>query len=232
MLYIQFGKQNTNWLIVVILYFDPEAKLSQLASSLPCFGNTILLPVLSKMIIDHSSSWQAHLEHVSDYILLGEGVWWKKIGNESIEFFDGESHPNFKSEGPSLHHFHSTNFEKEVNYLKECWEKCMENIHQIPVTQLRIPDCNGNMVLTRNIINKEEADDGMNSGGDEGDIVMVEKVVVSCGDRVVSVGNDGDKATDGIGSLFCEDKVDGDSVAYSGKGNWQDNGDENGISEC
>ena len=86
------------------------------------------------------------------------------------------------------------------------------------------------MVLTRNIINEEEADDGMNSGGDEGDIVMVEKVVVSCGDRVVSLGNDGDKATDGIGSLFCEDKVDGDSVACSGEGNWQGNGDENGIS--
>ena len=85
------------------------------------------------------------------------------------------------------------------------------------------------MVLTRNIINEEEADDGMNSGGDEGDIVMVEKVVVSCGDRVVSLGNDGDKATDGIGSLFCEDKVDGDSVACSSKGNWQGNGDENGI---
>ena len=179
------------------------------------------------MITDHSSSWQAHLEHISDYILL---VWWKKIGNGSIEFFDGESHPNFKSQGPSRHHFRSTNFEKEVNYLKECWEKCMENKQQIPLPQLRIPDCDGNMVLTRNIINEEEADDGMNSGGDEGDIVMVEKVVVSCGDRVVSLGNDGDKATDGIGSLFCEDKVDGDSVACSGEGNWQGNGDENGIS--
>ena len=121
-------------------------------------------------------------------------MWWKKIGNESIEFFDAESHPNFKSEGPSLHHFCSTNFEKEVNYLKECWEKCMENKQQIPLPQLRIPDCDGNMVLTRNIINEEEADDGMNSGGDEGDIVMVEKVVVNCGDRVVSLGNDGDMA--------------------------------------
>ena len=46
----------------------------------------------------------------------------------------------------------------------------MENKQQIPLPQLRIPDCDGNMVLTRNIINEEEADDGMNSGGDEGDI--------------------------------------------------------------
>ena len=46
----------------------------------------------------------------------------------------------------------------------------MENKQQIPLNQLCIPDCDGNMVLTRNIINEEEADDGMNSGGDEGDI--------------------------------------------------------------
>ena len=63
-----------------------------------------------------------------------------------------------------------TSSPKEVNYLKECWEKCMENKQQIPLNQLCIPDCDGNMVLTRNIINEEEADDGMNSGGDEGDI--------------------------------------------------------------
>ena len=82
------------------------------------------------------SKWSLIILHLGKptqvgYILLGKGVWWKKIGNESIEFFDAESHPNFKSEGPSLHHFCSTNFEKEVNYLKKCWKKCMENKHQI-----------------------------------------------------------------------------------------------------
>lgn len=55
----------------------------------------------------HLRSWQAHLTRISNYMLLGEGVWWKVEGSHYI-FFDGDSDPNFKKEMTELPHFRST----------------------------------------------------------------------------------------------------------------------------
>ncbi|CAB4015179.1 Hypothetical predicted protein [Paramuricea clavata] len=47
--------------------------ISKLAKSLPSLGNTV---VPFSTITRHSKSWRAHLERISDFLILGRGVWW------------------------------------------------------------------------------------------------------------------------------------------------------------
>jgi hypothetical protein len=60
-----------------------QAQVSKLASSLPSFPNTI---ILKDMLVNHPSSWQAHLERISDFVLVGKGAWWSECENGNIHF--------------------------------------------------------------------------------------------------------------------------------------------------
>ena len=58
-----------------------EASVSQLASSPPMYGNTLI----SKMLIEkHVRSWQAHFERISDFLLSGQGGWWLEQENGGL----------------------------------------------------------------------------------------------------------------------------------------------------
>lgn len=47
---------------------------------------------------------QAHLEHISDFLLQGPVVWWRRT-QEGIEFLDGQDSPSKHPKGPDVHHF-------------------------------------------------------------------------------------------------------------------------------
>ena len=65
--------------------------------------------------------------------------------NGDIEFYDGEQPPDNHAEGPSLHHFRSSNFKSKEKYLEECWKKCLRLGVTLPIKVLRIEDEHGNM---------------------------------------------------------------------------------------
>ena len=99
-----------------------ESQVSKLAETLPDIGNsTISQDIIQKF----TTAWQAHLERISDYLILGEGAWWHKTTDNSIEFFDGKGNPDVCCQGPEVHHFRSSSFEAELLHLKSCWEKCL-----------------------------------------------------------------------------------------------------------
>ncbi|CAB3981856.1 Retrovirus-related Pol poly from transposon opus [Paramuricea clavata] len=100
-----------------------QAQVSKLASSLPSFPNTI---IPKDMLVNHPSSWQAHLERISDFLLVGKGAWWNECENGDIHFFDAKGSPELLEKGPLLHHFRSSSFKSEESYLKKCWLKCVE----------------------------------------------------------------------------------------------------------
>lgn len=63
---------------------------------------------------------------------------WKEIeGEDCIEFFDGPEEVEFREQGPSLHHFRSSNIRAEQQYIQRCWEECIETSIKIPATKLR-----------------------------------------------------------------------------------------------
>ena len=119
-----------------------QAHVSKLASSLPSFLNTV---IPKDMLVNHPLSWQAHLERISDFLLVGKGFWWNKNGD--IYALDAKGNPESMETGPLLHHFRSSSFKSEKSYLKECWLKCLEQKTDLPILQLQIEDRNGNMVV-------------------------------------------------------------------------------------
>ena len=113
-----------------------EKEISNISKALPKLGNT----VLPKDVINtHARHWEAHLQSIADFLVPGEGVWWREIEDEDcIEFFDGPEEIEFREQGPSLHHFRSSNIRMEKIFLQHCWEECIQSGIKIPAT--RIPN--------------------------------------------------------------------------------------------
>ena len=72
---------------------EQESRFGKLSKCLPKAENSI---IPHRVIIKYQSAYQAHLERVSDFLLCGEGIWWRHIA-KGVEFFDvtsqSETHP-------------------------------------------------------------------------------------------------------------------------------------------
>lgn len=116
-----------------------QAQVSNLAKCLPIPKNTVIpLAIIRK----HSREWQAHLQHISDFLLEGEGVWWGYT-EDGVEFHDVTKHPDPLERGPELHHFRSQTLTQEENYLKRCWSMCLVEKKVISLHIIRIDQQDG-----------------------------------------------------------------------------------------
>ena len=89
------------------------------------------------VINTHARHWEAHLQSIADFLVPGEGVWRREIEDEDcIEFFDGPEEIEFREQGPSLHHFRSSNIRMEKIFLQHCWEECIQSGIKIPATRI------------------------------------------------------------------------------------------------
>ena len=158
--------------------------VSKLASSLPKLPNTV---IPKAMLVKHPSSWQAHLERISDFLLVGKGFWWDESENGDIHFMDAKGNPESMEKGPLLHHFRSSTFKSEETYLKKCWLKCLEQKPNLPILRLQIEDENGNMVSVDTSADHIPNDEQMNAAKDKNEMV---KCVVDEGDSGNLVGDD------------------------------------------
>ena len=137
-----------------------QAHISKLAKSVPSLGNTV---VPFSTITSHSSSWQAHLERISDFLVVGKDVWWTSNEEGDVEFFDSiQTEVDSRVEGPRLHHFRSSNFKDEEEYLNESWSMCLEKNIPLPLHVLRVKDANKDTFIpiqTHFLRNQEFIDD-------------------------------------------------------------------------
>ena len=92
-------------------------------------------------IKNNASQWQAHLEHISDFLLPGKGVWWNET-DKGIEFYDTDEYfvdhgilPPFHTKA---HHFRSSNFKQEEEYPQNTWKECIDKKISIPIHCLHI----------------------------------------------------------------------------------------------
>ena len=51
-------------------------------------------------------------------------MWWSQ-DDDFVEFFDANGEASFHEQGPTLHHFRSSNLKNEDEYLMECWQECL-----------------------------------------------------------------------------------------------------------
>lgn len=110
-----------------ILRFLSQHKLPSKADSFTRQDSTIskqagLLPATprssftSDFICKRPLLFQAHLKRISDFMVLGENVWWSWV-NGDVVFHDGPTDLNERPEGPPIHHFRSTSMKNEQIYL-------------------------------------------------------------------------------------------------------------------
>ena len=113
--------------------------------------------------------YQAHLQGISDFLLCGEGVWWKHVVS-GVEFLDGVDQLSSRPQGPSLHHFRSSSLKVEEQHLKQCWDACLaDEAITIPPRVIRLYSDNGDciQVIHTNFLDHDEDDDDDDDDGDD-----------------------------------------------------------------
>ncbi|EDO30338.1 predicted protein [Nematostella vectensis] len=61
---------------------EQESKINSIAKSSSALSNSI---IPNRYILRHPNDYQAHLERISDFLLCGEGVWWRQVAS-GVEF--------------------------------------------------------------------------------------------------------------------------------------------------
>ena len=117
------------------LLLQQNCIVSNLAKALPPFTNTVLPSALLEET--NAAEVQAHLERVSDFLLPGQGVWWKGKPDGGIEFLDSSLEASSHLDEPQLHHFRCSNMSDELKYLTKCWKKCIEREIDLPLPTIR-----------------------------------------------------------------------------------------------
>ncbi|XP_071138377.1 uncharacterized protein [Mytilus edulis] len=106
---------------------------------------------------------QCHLERIADFMAVGRGIWWS-FDNGGIVFHDGPNDPSDRSEGPTLHHFRSSNLKQEQHVLENVWHdvvsKYKSNILQLPLPKLKLYDDDGQLTYITANENLVVEDDG------------------------------------------------------------------------
>ena len=110
-----------------------ESQIKALSAKVGPMENTI---ISHSVMCEGSVHYQAHLERISDYLVLGPGVWWKKV-SQGVMFLDGTSEEDFRDVGPSLQHFRSTSLTDIKLYLHQKWEACCSCGVELPATSVR-----------------------------------------------------------------------------------------------
>ena len=88
-------------------------------------------------IITHYTAYQAFLEQIADFLILNKGCW--KETNLGVVFLVNSQN----NIGGKLHHFRSSSIKEVCTYVKNCWEKCLENAHVlIPAQKIKIYNTN------------------------------------------------------------------------------------------
>ena len=70
--------------------------------------------------------YQALLESIADYLIEGQGSWWRET-EKGIEFFDSKNGNIQKS----IHHFRSTTMKEEEKWVQDCWLVCLDDKHSL-----------------------------------------------------------------------------------------------------
>ena len=99
-----------------------ENEIGKIALALGNGNNTVIPHTWCKA---HPTQYQAHLERISDFLILGPGIWWQETTN-GFEFFDGDDLNEYHKEGPLLHHFRSATLQDVYLHLKQKWDEYLE----------------------------------------------------------------------------------------------------------
>ena len=106
-------------------------------------------------------SYQAHLQRISPFLLLGPGVWWSN--NEGgYKFHDGD---NCSSSSPTelqLLHCRENNVHQVLARQDETWKYIIENKIELPISALKLYTDEGDYITTCTYVDTSDQEDTEN----------------------------------------------------------------------
>ena len=117
-----------------------ESQVSRVAKDMPQLSGT---KVKTSFIKQREDSWQIHLQRISPFLVVGEGVWWSYTSNGFV-FHDGDSDPDNHDDAFSLmhHRYHSV---MDVEHRRDvCWKRIVDEKVVIPAHSIKLYDTDGN----------------------------------------------------------------------------------------
>ena len=111
-----------------------NSRISRSAVKLPPFKGTVFNAIFVRK---HSYAYQAHLQRIGHYLVLGEGVWWHRTTDGSVHFHDGNEHAEFLDAGPELLHFRNAEVLDAVRRSNACWQEAVARKVPLPVDVVR-----------------------------------------------------------------------------------------------
>ena len=167
-----------------------ESQISKYYSTLPPLPDTT---IPNCYIIKNPKEYQAHLQAISDFIACGEGVWWHQILS-GVEFFDGPDEPSTRPQGPSLHHFRSSDLKKE-QHLQKSWERCLnDDAVVIPHRIIRLYDQKGDCsrIIRTNFLHREDDESDADSTPDQESTHADDAADLECQEEYPDLANQGE----------------------------------------
>ena len=119
-----------------------ETRIQKEANQLVVTQNTT---IDTDFITARISSWQAHLQRVSRYLVCGEGIWWHEIEGRGYEFHDGNHSPDFHVQGPDLLHFRHTSLKDLEEKIAKAWEQVLHENITLPTPYIKLYDKEGQL---------------------------------------------------------------------------------------
>ena len=135
-----YGEHGESWL-------KEQSVVSDMYHEMCLEKNTF---IKKEFIRKYPQDWQAYLETVADFIVLGEGITWQQ-NTEVVEFLDSEN--VVANAMPPLHHFRAWNFQQEQIHLQEQWQHCIVNPTTIPSQHINVYDKNRDAIQKKMLSN-------------------------------------------------------------------------------
>ena len=121
---------------------NANSRIAQSAEKLPPFKGTICT---ADFVKKRRYAYQAHLQRIGHFLLLGEGVWWHRSTDGCILFHDAFDDPEFSDAGPVLLHFRDANMEDVLKRSSACWQDALKRKVSLPLDDIRCYDSVGNV---------------------------------------------------------------------------------------
>ena len=110
-----------------------ESQVKKLSKAVGPRPNSVFSNAL---MVQFEAQYQAHLERISDFLLPGEGVWWKHVA-QGVEFLDGEDEEMNTRIEPKLMHYRGQSLPDVELYLEQKWEECICSGITVPASSVK-----------------------------------------------------------------------------------------------
>ena len=116
--------------------YESDTRIKKVAKLLPAYKGT---KISITFIKDRPYQWQAHLERISPFLLLGKGHWWDLNEDQTqIIFRDGDSERETLPNAPNILHFRSDTGEDVIERSKHSFSQLIAEKRDTPCFSIRM----------------------------------------------------------------------------------------------